>query len=495
VEGKEHADRALAGGRGLIFIIPHLGNWELLNHYLGKAYGLTHMYQPNPSADINGMIQAWREGTGTRFVEADRAGIRAQLEALRCGRAIGAMPDQEPGVHTGQFADFFGVACLTNTLIPNLARRTGAACILAWCERLDNGAGFRVMFEPLSLPGTREACLAALNCGIERAVRSRPEQYLWSYKRFRTRPAGELERYQFRQHPARVAVEATLCRGLFALCNALPLRALRLLGRAGGDGLGLLRSRYARVARINLELCSRQLAAGDILRLRRECLRELAATGLETGKLWRCGDVAFDNLLPGIEGAENMPDPGGASRGTIVLTPPLGNREAVMRWLGRRYPATEYYHPRADTALDDAVRRQRSTMGIALVPHCEESVDVLASKLADGEIAILCPDQQPRLRGGIFVPFFGVAALTSLALARLIRETGAPVVLAAAIREDTGFRLCFQCCEFAPDLSDAGLLTAINRQLEETIGPHAAQYRWSDKRFNIRSRGEPGVYR
>jgi KDO2-lipid IV(A) lauroyltransferase len=37
--------------------------------------------------------------------------------------------------------------------------------------------------------------LRALNDGVERCLRHCPEQYQWEYKRFRTRPRGELDHY------------------------------------------------------------------------------------------------------------------------------------------------------------------------------------------------------------------------------------------------------------------------------------------------------------
>lgn len=72
----------------IVFVLPHLGNWEILNHYLGRHFGLTHMYEPLRSRSLNALVLAQRARTGTRFVPAGRAGIRAQVRQLRQGRHI-----------------------------------------------------------------------------------------------------------------------------------------------------------------------------------------------------------------------------------------------------------------------------------------------------------------------------------------------------------------------------------------------------------------------
>ena len=64
------------------------------------------MFQPNKTAALNGYVQTKRSKTGTQFVPADRTGIKAQLAVISSGGCIGMMPDQEPAVHTGQFAPF-----------------------------------------------------------------------------------------------------------------------------------------------------------------------------------------------------------------------------------------------------------------------------------------------------------------------------------------------------------------------------------------------------
>ncbi len=456
-----------------VFIIPHLGNWEMINHYLGERYGLTHMYQTFRSGAVESVIQSSRARSGTEFVPATAAGIRAQRKRLGAGGNIGAMPDQEPPVHAGVFASFFGQQSLTSTLVPELCRRSNAVPVLATCLRLQDGSGFRVEMRVLDTPLTAES----MNLEIENAIRAHPEQYLWTYKRFRTRPDGEAELYQLRQSAARAYVEKTAIRAAIAITSRLGLRRARRLGAMLGDIVYRLRLRVARDTAVNLEITSR---ARELIR---DSLRESGKTLLETGAVWRARDFQprIDEPLPGLAGA-------------IVLTPPLGNREAVMQFLSSNNRVVDYYHPNKRTSLDNLIRDHRTASGIALAPQTNAGVQRLIDAIRRGDTVTLCPDQQPRLRGGVFVPFFDAPALTTKALSNLIRETGAHCYIAVAERNRDGFQLSLTPVEVDRDGDDETILSGVNASLETAIDKIPAQYRWSDRRFNIRPPGEHKLY-
>ena len=91
VVGQELVEAAKSANRGIVFVIPHLGNWEIINHYLGQHYGLTHMYQPNKNKDLSEYIQNRRALTGTQFVATDSGGVRKQMKILKSGGCIGVI--------------------------------------------------------------------------------------------------------------------------------------------------------------------------------------------------------------------------------------------------------------------------------------------------------------------------------------------------------------------------------------------------------------------
>lgn len=472
VKGESQVD-AIRGP--IVFILPHLGNWEILNHYLGPRYELTHMYQQVRSDAHNNVVLARRRRSGTRFVPASHAGIREQIRRLRGGGAIGSMPDQEPAVHTGVFAPFFGIDCLTSNLIPDLVAKTGATPVVAWCKRLRDGAGFEVIMQPIA----GELTPRAMNAAIEDAVLTAPEQYLWSYKRFRTRPDGEREPYQFRQHPVRVGFERAVTNVWLQASARLSIERLARIGAALGGLAHRLRVAPARVATTNLRHIDRpEIALAS--------LREAGKTLLETGAVWHRRDLS--SLIVAAEPRDLA--------GTIVLTPPLGNREVLIRFLAERARVIDHYHPAENTARDDLIRHRRNAWGVGLASENHQGISRLTDHLRQGGTVTFCPDQQPRLRGGHFVPFFGQPALTARSLARLVQTTEAAVCLGIAWRDPAGHAFRIQLrpviCDRAAD--DTAILAAINRALEAAIVEAPCQYRWSDKRFNIRPPGERKLY-
>lgn len=141
---------------------------------------------------------------GGQVVATDAQGLRALLKALHRGEVLGILPDQDIGSDDGEvvtgrvFAPFFGIAASTMTLVSRLARKTGAAVFLTWAERLPRGQGYILHLRALpkvTEAATLEESVTALNQGVEAAVRTLPEQYLWAYRRFRTRPPGESRIY------------------------------------------------------------------------------------------------------------------------------------------------------------------------------------------------------------------------------------------------------------------------------------------------------------
>jgi len=112
--------------------------------------------------------------------------VRMLYKALARGEAVGLLPDQAPGVGEGSWAEFFGRPAYTMTLVKRLHQTSGAAAIMAFAERLPHGRGYRLHFEELLVDRLDEI---ALNRAVEAQVRRCPEQYLWSYNRYKI-PAG-----------------------------------------------------------------------------------------------------------------------------------------------------------------------------------------------------------------------------------------------------------------------------------------------------------------
>jgi Kdo2-lipid IVA lauroyltransferase/acyltransferase len=117
--------------------------------------------------------------------------LRAVIRAMREGMPLYYLPDMDLGARHSIFAPFFGVAAATLPMVSKLARATGARVVMAVTER--TAQGYVLHFEPPweGFPGDDDAAdTERMNAQIERWVLRLPDQYLWTHRRFKTRPPG-----------------------------------------------------------------------------------------------------------------------------------------------------------------------------------------------------------------------------------------------------------------------------------------------------------------
>lgn len=200
ISGGELLDSAVEAGNGVILLLPHIGNWELFNPILTRRGSFTALYRSARIEQVDRLIRESRERTGCRMAPATGGGVRELLRALREGGIVLILPDQEPVERAGEWGRFFGVPTLTMTLVRGLLRRTEAVALFGTALRCPDGR-FSVRYSkaPDGLDDADiEVSLARLNQGVEQCIRLCPEQYQWSYKRFKSRPEGELTPYRSR---------------------------------------------------------------------------------------------------------------------------------------------------------------------------------------------------------------------------------------------------------------------------------------------------------
>lgn len=179
--GWEHVENALARGKGIIFLTPHLGCYEITSIYYAARHPISVLYRPSRQEWLTPIMQEGRSRGKVRLAPTNLSGLRELLRTLRKGEAVGILPDQVPESGEGVWARFFGQPAYTMTLVEKLANTTDATILMAFGERLSWGRGYILHIE--SLPG--DASAQHMNNEIERLVRCKPEQYLWSYRRFK----------------------------------------------------------------------------------------------------------------------------------------------------------------------------------------------------------------------------------------------------------------------------------------------------------------------
>ncbi len=187
-QGLQHLEAARQRGQGIIFLTPHLGCFEIVALHLAAQMPITIMYRPPKLVWLDGVMRAGRTRGQTTLARTDVSGVRAMFKALKRGEAIGLLPDQVPGNGEGEWADFFGRPAYTMTLVGRLAESSKAMVMMSYGERLPHGAGYVLHFTPLDL-SPHEPVGRQINVALENVIRERPEQYLWSYNRYKV-PAG-----------------------------------------------------------------------------------------------------------------------------------------------------------------------------------------------------------------------------------------------------------------------------------------------------------------
>jgi Kdo2-lipid IVA lauroyltransferase/acyltransferase len=192
VEGAELIEAAHAERRGIVFLTPHMGCFEVTAQAYAERFGASHpitvLYRPARKAWLRQLVDTARNRPGLAAAPASLSGVRQMLRALRRGEAVGLLPDQVPPDGMGVWAPFFGKPAYTMTLAARLAQQTGAVLLLAWGERLANGAGYVAhfsVFEEQIDPQAQAESAAAINRAMEGLIRQRPQQYLWGYDRYK----------------------------------------------------------------------------------------------------------------------------------------------------------------------------------------------------------------------------------------------------------------------------------------------------------------------
>ena len=179
-QGWAHVEAARKLGKGIIFITPHLGCFEIAGQYIAQRMPLTVLYRPPRQKWVKSLIIAGRSREQLRLAPTNRRGVQLLLKSLHTGQAIALLPDQAPKSAAGVWADFFGRPAYTMSLVRKLQESTGAALISVFSRRLPCGMGFEIEFEKVA---TEDFDESRLNRLVENLVRRCPEQYLWSYNR------------------------------------------------------------------------------------------------------------------------------------------------------------------------------------------------------------------------------------------------------------------------------------------------------------------------
>ena len=201
-DGFENFERALARGKGVLFLTAHVGAWEL-SAFTHSLYGhpLHIVMRPLDNVYLDSLMRRYRTMHGNSTVDKDDF-VRGLLSAMKAGETVGILMDTNMTPPQGVFVDFFGIPACTASGLARIALRTDAAVVPGFTTWDPGRRKYRLRFDPavkLIRTGNDDADVLANTAlftkVIEEYVRKYPDQWLWVHRRWKTRPPGEASLY------------------------------------------------------------------------------------------------------------------------------------------------------------------------------------------------------------------------------------------------------------------------------------------------------------
>jgi KDO2-lipid IV(A) lauroyltransferase len=190
IQNWDLVETAIQEGHGLVMLTPHLGGFEIIPRVLAQHFPATILYRPSRQEWLNEVVEEGRAYPNMHFVPTNLNGVRQMTRALTRGEAIGILPDQVPSGGEGVWVPFFGRPAYTTPLPARLANRNKTPVVMFTARRKAIGKGW--LMQATRLPALSEdpsTAAAELNTAIENAILVAPEQFIWSYNRYK-HPAG-----------------------------------------------------------------------------------------------------------------------------------------------------------------------------------------------------------------------------------------------------------------------------------------------------------------
>lgn len=193
-------DQLITGGRPMIFLTGHYGNWELAGYVFGLfGFPTVSVARTLDNPYLDRYLREFRERTGQGLIPKT-GGFDQMVEVLQSGRVLSFLADQDAG-QRGLYVDFFGRPASTHKAIALLAIEHRAPVVVGVARRI--GPGFRYeircedIIDPSELTGTAEdvrLLTQRFTSALERLIRQDPTQYLWLHRRWKHQPKAKTPR-------------------------------------------------------------------------------------------------------------------------------------------------------------------------------------------------------------------------------------------------------------------------------------------------------------
>ncbi|MGN5518392.1 lysophospholipid acyltransferase [Halopseudomonas sp. Lyrl_26] len=285
--------------------------------------------------------------------------------------------------------------------------------------------------------------------------------------------------------------------GSLKLFARLPFGVAQRVGAFVGWLMWKLPNRSREVVRTNLRHCFPELSEQEREHLVGETLINIGRSFAESACAWMWDPARTVGLIREVEGEHLLDEALASGKGVVGITSHLGNWEVLNHWYCRKCSPIIFYRPPKQKAVDELLQRQRTQLGNKVAASTREGIISVMREVRKGGAVGIPADPEPALKSGLFVPFFGVQALTSKFVPGLLKGHAARGIFLHCVRlpDHSGFKVIVeQAPEALYSEDEQEAVTALSATIGSYVRRWPSQYMWSMKRFKKRPAGEKKWY-
>ena len=269
-------------------------------------------------------------------------------------------------------------------------------------------------------------------------------------------------------------------RFLMGLLSLLPLAVLRGLGAWVGRMVYRFDKKYARSIQTNASI-----AGYDSPDFWLKNAAHVGSGGAELAYLWssKVTQIIPKVKVTGWDAVEQLRAQG---RGILMLTPHMGAFELLSLWIGAHAPFVAMYRQPRIAAVESIMLAGRERFDVQMATADIKGIRVMLRHLKNKGLVGLLPDQVPDGQGeAVVADVFGRPAMTMTLPAKLLRQTGAGLVImfAKRVAAPHRFELYFEVVDAAMTGEPAIDALTINQYMEKLIRMAPEQYLWNYNRY------------
>lgn len=197
IEGLDHYRAELGRGRNVILLTGHFSALDIAGPAISRHYPQVGLIKPINNDVVDHLMARGRQRFHGKVYLRDK-GMRPIVKAVKAGYGFYYLPDEDFGPQKSVFVPFLATSSATITALSKLAKLTHAAVLPTSVSRISAKEGYRIVIRPAleNFPSDDAITDAtSMNKALASMVAEAPEQYMWTFKFFKTRPDGEPSPY------------------------------------------------------------------------------------------------------------------------------------------------------------------------------------------------------------------------------------------------------------------------------------------------------------